>query len=332
MGCTLAENRPLSLLRHDLGIDRTCHSRRPSCTHGLSQDRTETAMGAPGAVLGYCQALFSAAAAPDVHTRKVTLLLRQIDAPWAQSHELFWGYRGAASPAEYVTRSMEPLLGDGRVPILITGLDPGRDMAAINEILASPVPVAPDETVLLRLVLRDETSIVAVGTLLRALLSEARRVGAMPRWWPLLQADFSVEQWQAVRASAGEAWAYANVAVNPFSDPRTFDACAAQVTVAQVVVGARGCVQGQDVHVPAAMRILGTTGDASYSLPQFLQELRSLPVVPTLILLGPSQTAWSDSDDQTRVREVLRLLRQGCDELWKDLSPKRRETVWSLSA
>jgi len=332
MGCKLAENRPLSRLRAHLGLHSQCHSRRPTCVRGLTQDRTETTMGAPGAVLGYCQALFAASSSPEFHTHKVMRLLGDLGAPWSRSHELFWGYRIKETPGEFVTRGAGPLCGDGRVPIVITGLDPARDADAIASILSSDIPVASGETVLLRIVLRNSDSIIAVASLLRSLVEQAFHTQAMPQWWPLLQGSLSASAWATLRELTGPAWQYANVAINPFTEQDVFSLCATQITVAQVVVGGPDGVRDSDVFVPGAMQILGTAGDAVYSVADFIAQLRNLEVVPTIILLGPSQPTWSDEVNQERVNAVLTPLRHACDELWSALPVPRREYIWAQSA
>lgn len=332
MTCRIADNPPLALLRSILEVPTTCHSRRPQCVHALPQDHSSTALGAPGAALGYCQALFASSTSPELHTRKVIGHLRRIAAPWPLSHELFWGYRRDETPGEYVQRAMAPLCGDGRMPILITGLDPARDTDAAAELLAVGVPVAAGETALLRMVLRNDDSISAGSALLQSLVSNAQASGTMPSWWPLFQGDLSPTQWSKLRDQCGDAWKFANIAVNPFVSDDAFAIVREQLTVAQVVVGGPGDVHEDEVRVPGALRIMGTSGDATYSMTRFVERLCALPVVPTLILLGPAQASWTDEQNAARIQEVLVPLRRACDRLWAGLSVQQRDMIWHLAA
>src|SRR6195952_1341359 len=127
MACHIAEKRPLSLLRSHLGLAAQCHSFRTTCSLSRGAPSGAGALGAPGAVLGYCQALFAYAGSPREHTARVRAALQGIHAPWSSSHELYWGFRGTESALDFVREGMEPLLGTGRVPVLITALDRSQD-------------------------------------------------------------------------------------------------------------------------------------------------------------------------------------------------------------
>src|SRR3954469_3526915 len=101
MVCSIAHNRPLDRLRMAIGAPRQCHSLRAWCIDGLAPRSGGGTMGIQGTALGYCQALFSHAGDPLTHTRRVSELLREIDAPWHLSHELFWGHRGGCTPQAF---------------------------------------------------------------------------------------------------------------------------------------------------------------------------------------------------------------------------------------
>src|SRR5258706_11157052 len=122
MVCRVADNTPLKRFQLDLQLPSQCHSMRPNCIQGYEERTGNYALGLLGTALGYCQALFSYAGDPESHTRKVTRLLTEIDAPWVNSHELFWGHKLVESPSEFVDKAIKPLVGTGRVTVLITSL------------------------------------------------------------------------------------------------------------------------------------------------------------------------------------------------------------------
>jgi hypothetical protein len=333
MGCHLAENAPLTELRSDLALPPVCHSFRRGCRQGLSQPSGAVALGAPGAVLGYCQALF--AARPDAadHSTFVRDILRDIDAPWWASHELFWQHKGDRPATEFLDAALRPLLGSGRIPVVITGLDPATDGAAIEEILASRPACAAGETILFRLPLKAAASVPAAAALLRRLSKQAKQEVAMPAWWPLFQANFDPETWRVFKGMAGEAWSYANVAVNPFIDAASFEVIKSQVTVAQLPIGlAEGMSEDGQIRLAPGMTISGAPDEATWSLAAYTDLLRDLAVAPTLIVLGPSLPGWTDEVNCQRLQRFLPLLETACVRIWKGLPAKRREMILSLAA
>lgn len=333
MACNLAENAPLQRLREVLGLPSQCHSLRPSCVHGYTQTTGQWTMGIPGAVIGYCQALFAQESSALLHTDKVKKLLSEIGAPWANSHELFWGYKTSEEPQDYLEQGMAPLRGNGRVPILITGLDPARDIEQIKQIFETTPAVSPGETILMRIVLNGDDSINRAVNLIRKVLGECRSQRSMPQWWPLLQGGIDCKQWNQLKTQLGDDWKYVNVAVNPFTPHDVVECINNQITVAQVVVGlADGISDDGMIQLAPGMTISGASESDTYSLMEYMQGLGHLPVVPTLIVLGPSQPAWSDELNQRRIAKLIPLLRQGCEILWKSLPKERQEYVWRLSA
>lgn len=249
MACKIAENRPLSLLRQEIGLPNQCHSLREDCIHGYERHTGEYIMGIPGAALGYCQALFNRDGGPEIHTKKVTALLSEIGAPWAKSHELFWGNRRDESASEFVAQGMRPLWGSGRVPILITELDPARNIETIESIIGTTPAVHPGEVILLRLVLSGEESVRQAVTLVKRLLYASRTDCEMPKWWPLFQSDMKVDAWKHFKHLLGDDWRFANLAVNPFVPLDVFGHLHEQITVAQVPVGlASGISTNGTVH------------------------------------------------------------------------------------
>jgi hypothetical protein len=333
MGCHLAENEPLKRLRNDLGLPDQCHSLRSRCIQRFESRNGNGVLGAPGAVIGYCQALFNYAGSPTSHTESVIRLLKEIEAPWANSHELFWGFRHQETPLEFLRDGMMPLVGSGRVPILITGLDPAQNRSEIESIVATEPKISPGETVLVRVTLSDNDSVASIAEIIATLLRRSIETSQMPKWWPLLQTNAGVPQWRRLKDELGKAWRYVNIAVNPFAAPEMLDVCKEQVTVGQIVLGA-----SEDIHddgwirLPDNMRILGAAPGAGYNLPDYLSRLGKLSAAPTLIILGPSQPNWSNEHNQDRIAALLPLLRQGCETLWRQLTSVRREAVWKLAA
>lgn len=333
MGCHLAENEPLKRLARDLHLPAQCHSFRTGCLQGLKKPTGEVVLGAPGAVLGYCQALFGYAGEPERHTRGFMGALKKIGAPWWASHELFWGNRGSETPAEFFDRAMGPLAGSGRIPVVISGLDPAKDAEEISSIIATAPAIAEGETILLRVVLSGPDSITAGAALLQGLLEDAQREGRMPRWWPLFQASLSVEGWQRFRAEAGEAWKYANLAVNPFTSEDAFALIKEQITVAQLTIGlAEGMSADGTIRLAPGMRISGAADGAAWNVFDFSRRLGEIDVVPTLIILGPSLEGWSEETNRARIERFLPLLNAACDNAWSGLAAARKRMLLELAA
>jgi hypothetical protein len=333
MGCHLAENGPLKRLRDDLGFPDQCHSLRPRCIEGFEPRKGSAVLGAPGAVIGYCQALFNYAGNPAAHTRRVVRLLNEIEAPWANSHELFWGFRRDESPSAFVQRGITPLLGNGRVPIVITGLDPARDKSTIESILATDPVIYSGETILVRIILGNDDSIFPAAEIITRLLKNSIASKEMPKWWPLLQTNFNVSQWKRLRNLLGSAWKYVNVAVNPFGSADVVDFAAQQLTIAQVVLGgAAGIFDDGHIQLAPGVKVFGSSDAALYSLDDYARQLSTLEIAPTLIVLGPSAPDWTDRDNKRRIAKFLPILRRACDQLWNGIQPMRREAVWKLAA
>ncbi len=334
MACEIAANEPLSRLRDDLGLAHQCHSIRVKCFKGLSRRSSELALGVPGAALGYCQALFNYSGSPSDHSMKVARCLSEINAPWSQSHELYWGYRTGESPEGFMEAGMRPLLGSGRVPVVITGLDARDDFALIDRIVSSRPPVVPGETVLVRIVLKSNHSAKSAASLVTRLVDKAEQNAEMPPWWPLFQSDGPVDLWNGVRRELGERWRYVNVAINPFTPKGIAEFIGEQVTVAQTPIGlARGMSDEGTIRLEPGMVISGAPDSGEWRFDEFMRTLLEVcSAVPTLIVLGPSLPSWSDKDNIERIQRFLPLLRKACAMLWRGLSASRQEEVWRLSA
>jgi len=333
MACQIAENTPLALLRECLGLPAQCHSFRPKCIMGLNSQSRVSALGAPGAAIGYCQAIFGRAGNAATHTNHVLRLLREIDAPWANSHEMYWGHLKDEPAEQFLVGGMTPLVGNGRVPVLITGLDPAADLSAIDAILNTRPPITPGETVLVRMLLTRDDSVEATVSLLRGLVQRSLAASEMPTWWPLVQAPTTVAVLQRLKDGLGDLWQYANIAVNPFTPRDVCEVAGDQVTVAQVVVGAAQEITSEGtIRLAKGITISGAAPLASYSLAPYFERLSELESPPTLIILGPSLPSWTDEMNQERIAKLLPHLRSECSRLWHKVDPPRRETVWRMSA
>lgn len=333
MTCRIADNQPLKNLRKDLGAPPQCHSLREHCIQNLHRQLGGFTMGGSGAALGYCQALFNRTGPSDSHTRAVIQALADLAAPWPKSHELFWGYRRDESASVFLEKALAPLSGSGRVPVLITGLDPAADEESIMEILKTSPPIVPGETILIRMVLKSEDSIKPTGKLIGRLLDSSRADHKMPLWWPLLQGDFSPAQWQRLRDTVGDAWRYLNFAINPFTPLAVFEKLAEQITVAQFVIGLTdGISSTGQIILPPEMRILGAPDQASYDVFRFAGQLQMLPNTPTCILLGPALLNSTMRENCDRLRKFLPLFREAANILWHKLDRSSREMIWRLTA
>jgi hypothetical protein len=333
MICSIADNRPLKKLERALNLAPRCHGKRRECVQGFETSNGDFVMGLPGTALGYCQALFGYAGSPQLHTSKVLKLLTEVEAPWSHSHELFWGHRQTESPGQFIERGMKPLVGSGRVPILITGLDAKTHRAELESIIETSPAVPKNETVLVRTVLTDDSSIREVADIISKLLRATRSTHTMPKWWPLLQGSLTPQQWVLLQNSLGEDWQYVNVAVNPFVSENIFEMLREQITVGQITLGGPDSISDSgEIGIPREMKITGATEGATYSLIEFASKLWTLPMPPTLIVLGPTQAGWTDLINQQRIAKLLPVLRRACEILWQSLTPERRIEVWKMVA
>lgn len=334
MVCKIADNEPLKLLRDDLGLASQCHSLLRKCIRGHEKRTGNLIMGIPGAALGYCQALFVRVGDAEVHTEHVINQLEIIDAPWSRSHELFWGNRQNESPNEFVDKGIRPLLGDGRVPILITELDPAKNGEEIDSILEISPPIFPGESVLLRLALSGDSSIDRICLLISLLIERARQEEQMPKWWPLLQGHLTSEQWKYLKQQLGDNWKYVNIAVNPFTTADILDFLHEQITVAQIAVGLAEGIRsdGQITLAKGMVKLTGADDCPSYSLPLYMQALSKLDSAPTLIVLGPSLLEWSDEINRARLSALKPLIYDACRTLWNEVKEVEKAMILKMSA
>jgi hypothetical protein len=335
MTCQIAENRPLRFLQASLAVPHQCHSRREHCIQGLAPVESSCVLGTSGTAIGYCQALFNYHGNARDHTLMVMRILREIKAPWAMSHELFWGYRTTEAPGKFVEDGLRPLIGTGRVPVCITALDPYEDYDTIWEIFSTTPNVPPGECVLLRLMAKSgERAQRPLVKLVKRLVTQASKAGEMPRWWPLFQTDESFGTWADLRRGLGDNWKYLNVAINPFTGTRVLQEASEQITVAQIPIGLEeGIARDGTITLEPEMHILGARkAGERWNIFSYFEKLKDLPVTPTLIILGPSRPAWTPEMNARRISRLLPILREACDKLWGTLGHARRDFLWSLES
>lgn len=335
MACKVAENPPLKRLRADLGLAPICHSFRADCIHRLPQPEPKHNLGGPGAAIGYCQALFNRLGSHQANTIRISRLLKEVSAPWYNSHELYWGNRGDTPISDYVLEASEPLIGDGRVPILITALDAYEDRKEIGEILNSESLVVPGETILVRVLISNEQAQASAIRVMKMLLGNAEKSGVMPRWWPLLQGDLTPQEWAGFAEKAGALWKYSNIAMNPFMNSNCFDYLRDQITVAQVPVGLSEGVHSDGIIQMAEgqVRLTGAPEiGAQYNLFNYFERAKQLTYAPILLVLGPALPEWGDIVNQKRLEALVPVLETGCRNLWHGLSEDNYNMVWNFAA
>ncbi len=334
MVCTIAENAPLNRLSLDLGVGLQCHSLRKHCVKALERREGDFFMGIPGAALGYCQALFQRSGNAYEHTINVARYLSEINAPWSRSHEMFLGYQGNQSVEEFVRDGTSSLRSGGRMPILITGLNACTDKATIEDITSIDLGVFEGETSLVRFVLDGKDSIDATVGIISKLVQDAEASQQMPKWWPLLQGNLDIKEWQYLQKELGSLWNYINIAVNPYADISVYESILNQVTVAQVAIGdAANIHQDGTIILPEGMVLTGAKPSASYNIYDYFQSLSSMKDAPTVIVLGPSMPGWSVDQNKHRISKLIPLLKDSVSNtLWSELSGDARKEVWSLVA
>lgn len=252
---------------------------------------------------------------PEEHTSHVVARLNEVGAPQNTSHELYWNYRENEPVEEYINRAIKPLVDNGRVPILLTSLDPTRDALIINEIFSSKPIVAKGQTMLVRLCLRSEESIRAVEKIIKSILEVTKKTKKMPTWWPLLQADFDISSWNKLKDALGSDWKYVNIAINPFTDLRVLDEFKDQITVAQFVLGAN-----EDIHTDGNVAITSRCDIGSainckrtYNLFEYAQKIKEVGLDPIRIICGPSLPEWNVEYNCSRLEKFLPVYNEAVD-------------------
>lgn len=332
MACAVAENSPLERLRVRIGAPPLCHSRRPGCMHGLASADEGKVLGSQGAAIGYCQALFRYSGSTASHTAQVLRQLREAGAPWAWSHELFWGFKQPQEQTRcFVSEGMRPLSNSGRVPVVISGLDPAVDEEEVGKIVGTDVPVADGATVLLRVVLRSEASIEPFCRLHAVLVERALRSGRIPQWWLLAQFLGGREGLGSLKAKLGSNVSYVNVAVNPFSDAAVYDHFPDEIVVAQTPIGDADNIHDDGtILIPSNMAIAGANDVRLWSLPTYVERVGGLGSSPTYIVLGPALPGWTDRINIDRVGRFAGLLRSS--RLWPFLNEVAEARVMAMPA
>lgn len=244
--------------------------------------------------------------------------IEEIDPKWFKSHELFWGYRQNEQIEEYIQRAIAPLLDSGRVPVLITNLDPATDIKEIREIFNTKPLVIPGETILVRLALNSVHSIQPIADLMNEIVENARKTKQMPTWWPLIQAEFDLATWKKLKKALGENWNYTNIAMHPFMDKNTIRELKPQITVAQFFIGA-----ADDIHESGtvAVDLKNCAGQRSpnkktFNIFQYTKQIKSSGLNPTCIICGPSLPHWTVGDNKNRLNKYMAVFVKAADSLW----------------
>ena len=333
MACKIADNFALAQLRADLGLKLGCHSLREHCALALERRSGDQTMGIPGAALGYCQALFNRVGPAIEHTSAVAEHLATAGMPWSKSHEMYYGYREDETIGDFICGGIRPLLAGGRMPILITTLQPHRDFDEISRIVETDNKVFPGETALLRIVLNSHSDIQYAKSIMLNILSRSEDKKQMPKWWPLLQGNLDKSGWKTLRLEMGVAWKYVNIAVNPFTPISIVDEIFDQITVAQVAIGRSEDIKDNgNITLSSAMPMTKLLNKLDYNLFEYLAPLSELAVSPTLIILGPSLPNWSAGYNIKRLMSLRPILLESTRVLWKDLDDAAHAEVWKQAA
>lgn len=334
MGCKIAENKPLQRLADDLGLARQCHSMRGDCMQSLQRANAgKYAMSSAGAVMGYCQGLFYKSGNPEKHTQNIIEWLKDIDAPHYMSHELLWNNRTTEKASEYIQQAMEPLLGEGRVPVIITELDPATQGVELQEIFQAAPPLYNGETMLVRVQLNSDESIRAIAIMMNEIIRHAQTEKKMPALWPLIQGNFTSEKWNMLKELLGTNWEYTNIAVTPFTNESTLKMLKSQVTVAQFFIGKKEDINDNgQIQISSDMCIGGVSKTQRYDIVDYTKRLADNSLSPTCIICGPSLKEWDISYNKERVAKYTLLFRKATKHLWTDLSEKKMIEVLALTA
>lgn len=256
----------------------------------------------PEGAIGYCQGLFHKdGATPSAHTVNVKRYLEEVEAPYPTSHELLRPYQPVGmSTTEYVKQAGAPLSLTGRVPILITTLDPSTDASVIDEVFSDHECTG---TMLVRLALNSPDSIRSAAALLERVVSTAEVSGFIPSRYPLFQSDsYSSKDWNDFKHEAGDHWDYAAVAVSPFTSKAAIEAIKPNVAVAQYFVGDRNRINSDGtITLPAAMCVQdGKKGESvQYNVFEYKERIRDIRALN--IVCGQALPSWSHSENLDRV-------------------------------
>ena len=304
MTCKMTENPPLEQLQAALGLKEKCHSRRAVCIRGM-ESPGKGLLAARGAGFGCCQGLFEVTTEPSKHTERVKDFLKKAGAPWPNSQEICLNLRNGMGIKQYLIDTTAPLELNGRVPVVITNLNPGIDthMDEINAIMATKLNIAPGETILVRVVPDGKKAMDAIARKMEEIVASAWQEGKMPAWWPLIQFKWT-ETWRDLRESLGEElWRYTNIAINPLRPTGTSSyfppKIKKQLVVAQIPLGLAEGVNEKTGEI--------TVSAGAYNLFDYFRQLgEELEAAPTGIFLGQSQP-----ECELRPRSARHLLRPG---------------------
>ncbi len=250
---------------------------------------------------------------PAQHTQHVINQLQAIDAPQYLSHELYWNYHEQETVEEYINQAMEPLRGSGRVPVLLTSLDPAKDNKIILEIFATrPVALASGATMLVRLCLNSKESIAPAVELIKAILKECRKNKSMPIWWPLLQGDLNITGWKKLKQALGNDWKYVNIAMNPFMDQKVLEEFKEQTVITQFFIGEAKGINHKEGIITIHQRCdLGTNKlRKTYNLFNYCKKIKDNKLNSVSIICGPSLPEWTIPQNRERLEKFLPLFKE----------------------
>ena len=232
--------------------------------------------------------------------------LEKVDANWTKSHELFWGYRQDEPVETYLEQAIAPLLDAGRIPVLITNLDPAKDNDEIEKIFRSKPKGVNEETILVRLAFNSEKSIYPIAKLIKKLIKDSQKTKEMPRWWPLIQAEFDLRTWRKLKKTLGKAWKYSNIAMTPFMNEKIVKELKDQITVAQFFLGkANGIKQNGDIRLDL-YTCTGLRGNIrKYNIFSYAKKIKITDSDPTCIICSPSDPRWSVQKNQRRLKKMI---------------------------
>jgi hypothetical protein len=333
MACRIAENKPLKKLASDLDLQHMCHSLRGDCIQSLERAQGEAVMGSPGAVLGYCQGLFVNSDKPEKHTSNLIKWLEDINAPHPKSHELLWTNRNSESATEYIDKAMQPLIGTGRVPVIITSYDTATDRDAINEILSADAKIYEGETALVRVYLGSAHSKKMSAISLERMTKEVEEKRSIPKFWTLMQGDFPAKDWDKLRQSSGKYWQYANVAATPFTSDEVLENLRDNITVAQFLVSSKKGIHADGtIEVSKEACIGQEVTTRTYNIYEYAQRLSKNGILPTSIICGPSNPEWSIGYNKDRLETYLSHYKAATKDLWPSLKKDKRSEILALPA
>lgn len=322
MVCKVADFTEIRELEKDLELKHTCQSARGACIQGFNMSQSEKTYGIVGTAIGYCQGLFNVETgnSPKQHTEFITKMLQSMGFPWKNSHELIFNQKPDGwDLEEFMSDATKPLGGKGRVPILITELDPHSDKVEVDNIFYNTSSVGKEQSpILVRLSLNSQESIHATTNLINRIFENAMDEKQLPNFLPLLQSgeNFSGADWHKLKKDLGSNWKYAFLAAHPLSTEMLFDdGLKDNVKVAQWLVGKPGKINSNG---DVGLHTLGCTTlqEGTYNVLNYANQLNESGIeFPVNIVCGASLPNWSNKQNVDRLEKFLPLFKEGMKKL-----------------